>query len=82
MQILRFFQIQNFLQLHFGAVWSKMGQNTARGVRMMTEVICHRGYSSRYPENTILAFQKAVRDGATDGIGCSPHPGWGSGGDP
>ncbi len=34
---------------------------------MMTEVICHRGYSSRYPENTILAFQKAVESGA-DGV--------------
>jgi glycerophosphoryl diester phosphodiesterase len=26
--------------------------------------IAHRGYSSRYPENTILAFEKAVSSGA------------------
>ena len=26
--------------------------------------IAHRGYSSRYPENTILAFEKAVAAGA------------------
>lgn len=30
----------------------------------MTEVICHRGYSGRYPENTMLAFQKALETGA------------------
>ena len=39
---------------------------------MMTEVICHRGYSSRYPENTILAFQKAVESGA-DGVELDVH---------
>lgn len=38
----------------------------------MTEVICHRGYSSRYPENTILAFQKAVESGA-DGVELDVH---------
>jgi glycerophosphoryl diester phosphodiesterase len=27
-------------------------------------IIAHRGYSSRYPENTILAFEKAVAAGA------------------
>ncbi|WP_317853962.1 glycerophosphodiester phosphodiesterase [Chakrabartyella piscis] len=31
------------------------------------KVIAHRGYSGRYPENTMLAFQKAVEAGA-DGI--------------
>ncbi len=30
-------------------------------------VIAHRGYSGRYPENTMIAFQKAVEAGA-DGI--------------
>ena len=38
----------------------------------MTEVICHRGYSSRYPENTMLAFQKAIETGA-DGIELDVH---------
>ena len=33
-------------------------------MREMTEVWCHRGYSGRYPENTMLAFQKAVETGA------------------
>ena len=30
----------------------------------MTKVVCHRGYSGKYPENTLLAFQKAVESGA------------------
>lgn len=38
----------------------------------MTEVICHRGYSSRYPENTMLAFQKAVETQA-DGMELDVH---------
>lgn len=29
----------------------------------MTELIGHRGYSARYPENTILSFKKAVEIG-------------------
>lgn len=33
----------------------------------MTELIGHRGYSARYPENTILSFRKAVEAGC-DGI--------------
>lgn len=33
----------------------------------MTEIICHRGYSGYYPENTMLAFKKATEIGA-DGI--------------
>ena len=33
-------------------------------MREMTKVWCHRGYSGRYPENTMLAFQKAVETGA------------------
>lgn len=39
---------------------------------MVTEIICHRGYSSRYPENTMLAFQKAVESGA-DGVELDVH---------
>ena len=27
------------------------------------KVIAHRGYSGRYPENTMLAFEKAVEAG-------------------
>jgi glycerophosphoryl diester phosphodiesterase len=30
----------------------------------MTKVIAHRGFSSRYPENTLLAFEKALALGA------------------
>ena len=33
----------------------------------MTKIIAHRGYSEKYPENTMLAFQKAVEAGS-DGI--------------
>ena len=33
----------------------------------MTKIWCHRGYSGLYPENTMLAFQKAMETGA-DGI--------------
>ncbi|WP_147804948.1 glycerophosphodiester phosphodiesterase family protein [Alkalicoccus halolimnae] len=31
---------------------------------MKTAVFAHRGYSSKYPENTMLAFRKAVEAGA------------------
>ena len=30
----------------------------------MTKVIAHRGLSARYPENTLLAFAKALEAGA------------------
>ena len=33
----------------------------------MTQIISHRGYSAKYPENTMIAFQKAVEVG-THGI--------------
>ena len=33
----------------------------------MIKVYGHRGYSGRYPENTMLSFQKAIEAGA-DGI--------------
>ena len=33
----------------------------------MTKNFAHRGFSGKYPENTILAFQKAIEVGA-DGI--------------
>ena len=36
------------------------------------KVMAHRGYSGRYPENTMLAFQKAVEAGA-DGIELDVH---------
>ena len=29
-----------------------------------TKIIAHRGFSSQYPENTLLAFQKAIEIGA------------------
>lgn len=38
----------------------------------MSKVICHRGYSGLYPENTALAFQKALELGA-DGIELDVH---------
>lgn len=38
----------------------------------MTQIICHRGYSGRYPENTLLAFRKAIETGA-DGIELDVH---------
>ncbi|MEG1523483.1 MAG: glycerophosphodiester phosphodiesterase [Clostridia bacterium] len=33
----------------------------------MTKVIAHRGFSSKYPENSMLAFEKAIELGA-DGV--------------
>lgn len=36
------------------------------------KIIAHRGYSSKYPENTILAFKKAIEAGA-DGIELDTH---------
>ena len=33
----------------------------------MTEIWCHRGYSGKYPENTMLAFRKAAET-AAEGI--------------
>ncbi len=30
----------------------------------MTQIIAHRGFSGRYPENTLLAFAKAIEAGA------------------
>lgn len=38
----------------------------------MMKVMAHRGYSGMYPENTMLAFQKAVEAGA-DGIELDVH---------
>ena len=29
----------------------------------MTEIYCHRGYSGKYPENTMLAFTEATKTG-------------------
>ena len=33
----------------------------------MTKLLGHRGFSGNYPENTMLAFQKAIEAGA-DGV--------------
>ena len=30
----------------------------------MTKIIAHRGFSGQYPENTLLAFAKAIETGA------------------
>ncbi|MCD8216921.1 MAG: glycerophosphodiester phosphodiesterase [Clostridiales bacterium] len=38
----------------------------------MIKNIAHRGFSGRYPENTILAFRKAMEEGA-DGIELDVH---------
>ena len=38
----------------------------------MTKNIAHRGYSGNYPENTMLAFQKALEAGV-DGIEFDVH---------
>ena len=38
----------------------------------MSKVFAHRGFSGRYPENTMLAFEKAVELGV-DGIELDVH---------
>lgn len=38
----------------------------------MSKIFAHRGFSSKYPENTMLAFQKAVEIGV-DGIELDVH---------
>jgi glycerophosphoryl diester phosphodiesterase len=38
----------------------------------MTLIIAHRGYSAKYPENTLLAFQKALKAGA-EGVELDVH---------
>ena len=38
----------------------------------MTEIYAHRGFSGKYPENTLLAFQKAAEAGA-EGIELDVH---------
>lgn len=39
---------------------------------MTTWVIAHRGASDRFPENTLIAFQEALEQGA-DGVECDVH---------
>ena len=34
----------------------------------MTKNFAHRGFSGKYPENTLLVFSKAIEEGV-DGIG-------------
>lgn len=38
----------------------------------MTEIYCHRGYSGKYPENTMLAFTEATKTD-TEGIELDVH---------
>ena len=38
----------------------------------MTEIYAHRGFSGKYPENTLMAFQKAAEVGA-EGIELDVH---------
>ena len=38
----------------------------------MTKNFAHRGFSGKYPENTLLAFRKAIEAGA-DGIELDVH---------
>ena len=39
---------------------------------IMIKVFAHRGWSGKYPENTMLAFEKAIELGA-DGIELDVH---------
>lgn len=39
---------------------------------MMSKIIAHRGYSGKYPENTMLAFRRALESGC-DGIEFDVH---------
>lgn len=39
----------------------------------MTKNIAHRGFSGKYPENTMLAFQKAIETDGCDGIEMDVH---------
>lgn len=40
---------------------------------MSIKTYAHRGFSGLYPENTMLAFRKAVEDGCCDGIELDVH---------
>lgn len=42
------------------------------GDEIMTKNFAHRGFSGKYPENTLLAFQKAIEEGV-DGIENDVH---------
>lgn len=46
--------------------------NECRGDEKMVKIYAHRGFSGRYPENTMLAFEKAVELGC-DGIELDIH---------
>jgi glycerophosphoryl diester phosphodiesterase len=41
-------------------------------IALITRILCHRGYSSQFPENTMLAFIKALETGA-DGVELDVH---------
>ena len=42
------------------------------GAFKMTLIFAHRGYSEKYPENSMIAFEKALEAGA-DGIELDVH---------
>ena len=47
------------------AVRTDSGPGTETGTgKPLPQTIAHRGYKARYPENTLLAFSKAVDAGA------------------
>lgn len=48
------------------------GSSTTLPKIMMTKIIAHRGYSAKYPENTLTAF-KAALDSKSDGIELDVH---------
>ena len=40
---------------------------------MQAKAFAHRGFSGRYPENTMLAFRKAIEEAGADGIELDVH---------
>jgi glycerophosphoryl diester phosphodiesterase len=44
-------------------------RDSSRGIAAAPLVLGHRGYRAKYPENTLLAFSKAIECGA-DGVEC------------
>ena len=43
------------------APWTKAIKSVSG--EQIPQIIAHRGYKSKYPENTMLAFQKAISSG-------------------
>ena len=45
----------------------------------MTKNFAHRGFSGKYPENTMLAFEKAIESWSRwNRIRCSTYKRWGN----